>query len=387
MAIAMRLDPALDWPRSGRAMRDAPEALVTETAGDVVPGRSPRAIASSPVIANARILNAPLTGVQRYASELLARMPSVAAIKPAPLFRSAAGHLWEQAVLPFQLNGGLLWSPAGVGPLAVTRQVVTVHDLATIDCPQDYTPAYRAYYQWLLPRLLPRVAGIIAVSEFSRRRVVEQFRIPADRVHAIPNGVDHAHFHPRAESEVAALRARLGLPSRYVLYLGTISVRKNLACLLDAWRVAQDRVDPETVLVVAGGVGLSRVFGATGLPDLPPRTMATGRIAGDDLPALLTGASAFVFPSLYEGFGLPPLEAMACGTPAIVSDATSLPEVVGEAALRFDPRKADELAARLIDLLNSSSLQATCREKGLKRAAAFDWDRTAERTWDVLSAL
>jgi glycosyltransferase involved in cell wall biosynthesis len=339
------------------------------------------------IVANTRILRSPLTGVQRYATELLARLPLVASVSPAGWIRSAAGHLWEQTVLPLKVNGDLLWSPAGAGPVSVRRQVVTVHDLATIDCPEDYAPAYRSYYQWLLPRLLPKVAGILTVSEFSRRRILERFSIPEERVHSVPNGVDHAHFYPRSDDEVAALRERLKLPARYVLYLGTISVRKNLSCLLDAWRLAHAKVDDDVSLVIAGGSGASRVFGATDLPDLPPRTSTIGRVAGGDLPALLTGAAAFVFPSFYEGFGLPPLEAMACGTPAIVSDASSIPEVVGDAARLFDPKSPAELAARLVGLLNSPAMQMRYRQRGLARAAAFHWDRSAERTWDVLSAL
>jgi glycosyltransferase involved in cell wall biosynthesis len=294
--------------------------------------------------------------------------------------------MWEQAVLPVMVNGDLLWSPAGAGPLSVRRQVVTVHDLATIDCPEDYAPAYRSYYQWLLPRLLPRVAAILTVSEFSRRRIVETFAIDEERVHAVANGVDHAQFFPRATEEIAALRERLGLPSRYVLYLGTISARKNLACLLDAWRLAAGELPDDIRLVIAGGNGAARVFGSGGLPALPERTMAIGRVARDDLPVLLSGATAFVFPSTYEGFGLPPLEAMACGTPAIVSNRSSLPEVVADAAMLFDPARPEELAERLVELLGSSALQTIYRERGIRRAAAFQWDIAAERTWNVLAA-
>ncbi|MEO8668811.1 MAG: glycosyltransferase family 1 protein [Bauldia sp.] len=338
------------------------------------------------IVANTRILHAPLTGVQRYASELLARLPLVCSVSPAGWVKSAAGHFWEQTVLPLKVNGDLLWSPAGAGPLSVKRQVVTVHDLATIDCPEDYAPAYRSYYRWLLPRLLPRVAAILTVSEFSRQRIVETFAIPEKRVHAVPNGIDHEHFYPRPLPEIATLRQRLDLPARYILYLGTISVRKNLACLLDAWQIAQREVEEDISLVIAGAGGASRVFGATTLPDLPPRTLRIGRVPGNDLPALLSGATAFVFPSLYEGFGLPPLEAMACGTPTIVSNASSLPEVVGDAALLFSPRKKDELAERLAELLNSTTLQELYRQRGLRRAGAFQWDAAAGRTWDVLAA-
>jgi glycosyltransferase involved in cell wall biosynthesis len=338
------------------------------------------------IVANTRILGSPLTGVQRYASELLARLPRVARVSPAGWVRSAAGHMWEQTVLPLKVNGDLLWSPAGAGPLSVRRQVVTVHDLATIDCPEDYAPAYRSYYQWLLPRLLPRVAAILTVSEFSRRRIVETFGIDRSNVHAIANGIDHEHFYPRAGAEVSELRQRLALPGRYILYLGTISPRKNLACLLDAWRAATTAVAEDISLVIAGASGAARVFGTAGLPALPARTVAVGRIAGDDLPILLSGASAFVFPSFYEGFGLPPLEAMACGVPAIVSNRSSLPEVVGDAALLFDPANSGDLAGRLIELLNSPAMQNLYRERGLMRAASFQWEISARRTWDVLSA-
>src|SRR5262249_30186647 len=147
--------------------------------------RAPPERVDMTVVANTRILRSPLTGVQRYATELLARLPEVEGVAPAEWVTAAAGHLWEQTMLPLKINGDLLWSPAGAGPISVARQVVTVHDLATIDCAEDYAPAYRAYYQWLLPRLLPRVAGILTVSEFSRQRIVSHFGVGEDRVHAV----------------------------------------------------------------------------------------------------------------------------------------------------------------------------------------------------------
>ncbi|MEO7223624.1 MAG: glycosyltransferase family 1 protein [Devosia sp.] len=328
-------------------------------------------------------MGAELTGVQRYLSELLKRLPSVEALDAPAWARGPAGHAWEQFVLPARLGRKrLLWSPSNVGPVAVRRQVVTLHDLATLDFPEGFSAGFQAFYSWLLPRLLPRVDAIITVSEYTRTRALERFDLDPDRVRAIPLGVDHARFAPRPAKEIEAFREREKLPARYILFLGSLSTRKNIRGLLDAWRIAQQDVADDIYLIVAGGAGQAQ-FKGNAIDDLPPRTLPIGRVSEDDLPLLLGGAMLFAFPSLYEGFGLPPLEAMACGTPTLVGDVTSLPEVTGAAAILVDPHDIESIAEglRIVDrpaeLLGFAS-------KGRTRALEFRWETAASKTRDVL---
>jgi glycosyltransferase involved in cell wall biosynthesis len=332
-------------------------------------------------LCNIRTLRAPLSGVQRYVSEMLRQLPEVTQLTPPAWARGPAGHLWEQTLPP---RKQLLWSPANTGPLAWRAQVVTVHDLGPFDCPEAFSPAFRAWYVWLWPRLLPRVKGVITVSQFSKRRLIEHFGLPPGRIHVTPLGVDHQHFYPRPKTEIAALRRRLNLPGPFILFTGQFSARKNLAGLLAAWRQSQTAVDKSIQLVLAGGAGAGHVFGGTGLPDLPPRTRLLGRVADADLPTLMSAASLFVFPSHYEGFGLPPLEAMACGTPCLTSNAAALPEVVGEAALTVSSTDTPALATTLTHMMNDTATRTALRRQGLARAAGFPWQRTAALTAGVL---
>ena len=244
------------------------------------------------------------------------------------------GHLWEQTYLPLVVGRRLLWSPCTTGPLAVARQVCTFHDVVPLEHPEWFSPRFAQWYAWLLPKLAKRVRHIVAVSEFTRGRIVELLGVSPERVTVIPNGVD-ACFFPRGADEVRAAIQALGWPERYFLCLG-VELRKNTIKLLEAWRRAQNRLPEEIHLVLAGAGTLPGVhvdMSAT----LPPRTINAGYIEDKHMPAAYSGALCLVFPTLYEGFGLPALEAMACGSPVIVSNTTALPEVVGDAGLLVDP--------------------------------------------------
>jgi len=334
------------------------------------------------VLCNTRILGSELTGVQRYLSEILKRAPGVDTLTAPSWARGPAGHAWEQMVLPTHLRGRqLLWSPSNVGPIAVRRQVVTLHDLATIEFPEGFSTGFRAFYAWLLPRLLPRVDAVITVSHYTRARALDRFGLDPDRVRAIPLGVDHSRFGPKPTYEIEAFRERAKLPARYILFLGSLSTRKNIEGLLAAWRIAQSRISEDVQLVIAGGAGQSQ-FKGNGVTELPPRTLLAGRISDRDLPLLLGAATLFAFPSLYEGFGLPPLEAMACGTPALVGNATSLPEVAGDAAILVDPRDPESIAEALTIVDRPSDLKELSR-RGRARALEFNWQASASRTLEV----
>jgi glycosyltransferase involved in cell wall biosynthesis len=336
------------------------------------------------IVCNIRVLRAPLTGVQRYTLELLKRKPDTVRTVEAPETMKASflGHLWEQAVLPFEARGQLLWSPASTGPICVKNQVVTVHDIAPIDCPEGYSPCFRRWYalQWRL--LLPRVRGIISVSEFTKRRLIETFGLAADTIHVTPLGVDHDRFFPQPPDRVEALRRKLSLPENFAVFVGALSARKNIIRLLEAWPQCRQA---GFSLVIAGGGGANHVLAGTNAPTLPPNARLLGRIDDAELPTLLTAAGAFVYPSLYEGFGLPPLEAMACGTPCLVADGTAIQEVTADAALRVDPLDVADIARGLTRLLGDAALRQELRAKGLGHAAGYTWDKTAAKTYEVLS--
>jgi len=158
------------------------------------------------IVCNIRTLRASITGVQRYTLEILKRLPgTIQTVEPPRSMSAQWGHLWEQTVLPLRARGHLLWSPAGTGPVALANQIVTVHDIAPLDCPEGYSPAFRRWYAYLWRHLLPRVRGLISVSEFTKRRLIEEFGLPADSIHVTPLGVDHARFFAQSEDKVEAL--------------------------------------------------------------------------------------------------------------------------------------------------------------------------------------
>jgi glycosyltransferase involved in cell wall biosynthesis len=333
------------------------------------------------VTVNGRYLFQKITGQQRYAHELVRRFGDrVAIVKPDHGGTGIRGHLWEQTVLPFRTGGRLLWSPSATGPLATERQVTTIHDAISLDHPEWFDWKFGAWYRALLPRLMLRVRRILTVSNFSRDRLLEHAAVPASKFVVTYLGVD-PKFRPADPDAVAAVRRKLGLPVAYFLAVASLEPRKNTARLLKAWE--NHRAEFKDIgLVVAGGAG--KVFRGTGIDSIPAGVKLTGYVDDADLPALYGGAMAFVFPSLCEGFGLPPLEAMACGVPVITSNTSSMPEVCGNAALFVEPTDVDSIADGIRRLAASETLRADLRQRGLERVKQFTWERTVEATWQAL---
>jgi glycosyltransferase involved in cell wall biosynthesis len=330
---------------------------------------------------NGRFRNQRTTGVQRYAREITARLAHlVDIVTPRKWSAGVRGHVWEQSVLPRLARGGLLWSPCNTGPLSVERQVVTIHDCAFIDHSDAFSRLFATWYQWLIPRLARRARRVITVSKFSANRLAEFCRLDASRIEVIPNGVD-ARFRPSTPEAIAELRNRLALPERFVLSVGSLEPRKNLRRLLDAWEQVR-RTSGNVGLVLAGGE--RRVFRDAGLERVPAGVHLAGYVVDADLPTLYAAAEVFVYPSLYEGFGLTVLESMACGTPVVCSRTTSLPEVAGDAALYVDPLDTASIGSAIERLLANGALQNAQRARGLERAARFSWDQTAAATAGVL---
>jgi glycosyltransferase involved in cell wall biosynthesis len=270
------------------------------------------------------------------------------------------------------------------------KSVVTIHDVIPLVLPWAFTRRHR----WVLSAALARVRRqadvVIVPSAAAADDVGRYLRIDRRRITVIPMGCD-ARFHPGVNAaRMLQLRRRYALPERYVLFVGTLEPRKNITLLLQAFsRLLAERPQDDVRLVVAGGKGWGDrdpVATAEAL-NLRPRVIFTGFIEDDDLPDLYRGAQMFVYPSLYEGFGLPVVEAMACGTPVITSNRASLPEVAGDAALLIDPTRPDDLAAAMSALMSGGALHEELRWKGLARAKEFTWEAVARKTLEVYRAV
>jgi glycosyltransferase involved in cell wall biosynthesis len=293
---------------------------------------------------------------------------------------------WEQFLAPLilrQQRADLFHGTLNVVPLACpVPSVVTIHDLAFIRFPYTFRSYNRTYLDLATRVSVRRATRILAVSEHTKREVVGLLGVPAERVVVTPNAA-RVHFHPPAAEALAAFRTRHSLPEQFVLYVGTLEPRKNLTTLLDAYaQIARQSAVP---LLVGGGKGwmYDAVFARLEALGLRDRVHFVGYLDEEELPLWYAAARLFVFPSLYEGFGMPPLEAMACGTPVVTSNSSSLPEVVGDAGLMVAPMDVDALADAIMRLLSDEALHADLRERGLRRAQQFAWHTTAERTRDA----
>jgi glycosyltransferase involved in cell wall biosynthesis len=336
---------------------------------------------------NARFREGARSGVQRVAHELLRRIAiDHREICPDPrLAVGTRGHAWEQVVLPLRTRSDPLWSPCNTGPIAITNQVVNFHDAAIFDHPEWFSPNFVRMYRALWPRLARRVRRIVTVSDHARTRIAASLGIPLDRIEVVWNGVSD-EFRPAPQTAIDAVADRYGVvPQRYFVTLSTVEPRKNLPLVIDAWERTEGKIDRDLKLLVIGGAGVSHIFRnaqlATGASD---RLSVTGFVDEADLPALIGGAAALLYPSRYEGFGLPIAEAMACGTPALTTRLTSLPEVGGDAALYVDPDDPDDLAKTVVRLAESPAMRADYRALGLARAGLFGWDQAADKMRHIL---
>ena len=277
-----------------------------------------------------------------------------------------------------------MFGPAGVLPLGDVGcpTVITVHDLAIYRNP-DWFPARQPLSTgWIVPRSLRRADRIVAVSQNTARDVQAIFDVPAARVVVVPEGVSPA-FHPMSAEDLAEARARLQLPARFILFVSTIEPRKNLSTLLEAWAMMRDRPD----LVVVGGWGWRFEPIRAQMQRLGAGLHHVEGLDPSDLPAVYNLALALAHPAWYEGFGLPPLEAMACGTPVVVSDRSSLPEVVGEAGIIVPADNAEAWRRALETVVGDTALAAGLRRRGILRAAEFSWGRSAELTWRAIDSV
>lgn len=302
----------------------------------------------------------------------------------APLKRIA----WEQLAAPFALQRDqvdLLHAMAFVSPLiSPCPTVITVLDLGFLHYPEAFKRGKRAYLQWMTYLSVKRARRVIAISENTRRDIIARYGVPPERVKTVYCGVDQ-RFQPLPGKEIAAFRRRKGLPERLILFLGTIEPRKNVASLIAAYARLLERAPAKTAdlaLVIAGAKGwfYDDILAQIEALGLAQRVLMPGYVRETEKPMWYNAATCFCYPSLYEGFGLPPLEAMACGIPVVTSDRSSLPEVVGDAAQMVSPLDIEALTAALHRLIADPSLCAEYAQRGRTQAKRFSWEQAARET-------
>ncbi len=297
-----------------------------------------------------------------------------------PHTRLVGRHLQWPAMIR-RLKPNAYFGPAGALPLGRVGcpSAITIHDLAIYRNQRWFPRRQPLSTRLVVPRSVLRADVVIAASENTARDVVEFFGIDRKRIEVVPLGVS-AKFRPMGHDELDEARARLGLPDRFILFVGTVEPRKNLETLLDAWVLMRDRPD----LVVVGSWGWRYESIREKMDRLGPRLHHLQSMDPEELPAIYNLARALAHPAWYEGFGLPPLEAMACGTPVVVSDTSSLPEVVGGAGMLVPAGDVEAWRKALETVVSDVDLAAAMRHRGILRAAQFSWERSAHLTWRAI---
>lgn len=290
--------------------------------------------------------------------------------------------LWEQAAQPRAARRAgvdLVHDPAFVGArFSRCPFVVTVHDLSFLLYPRNFRAFNRLYLTYMTRLSVQKARRVLAVSESTKQDLVRHYGLSPNKIDTVHNGVDDT-YHPLPADQVAAFRAKRGLPDEFMLFVGTLEPRKNVVTLIEAYAQLSGTRPP---LMLVGGRGwlYDETFARIETLDLSDEVHFVGYVPAEELRWWYSAATLFVYPSLYEGFGLPPLEAMACGTPVITSQASSLPEVVGDAALLVKPTDTKALTASMARALADPGLREEMQATGLVQAKKFSWQKTAAQT-------
>ncbi|MBI4666411.1 MAG: glycosyltransferase family 4 protein [Nitrospinae bacterium] len=304
------------------------------------------------------------------------------------------GDFWENFCLPSVLKKkgvDVFHGPAFMVPLKkYPKTVVTIHDIVSFIMPDTIPRKYAFYMRMLISLVARRADRIISVSESTKKDLMEWLRVPENKISVVHQAVSD-RFRPPApgEDSLRGLREKFGIRGKYMLFVGNLEPRKNLTRLMEAFASSKNRLGDDYQLVICGKKGwlyndiLNACDQLKGANDI----VITNYASEDDLLHLYQNSDMFVFPTRYEGFGLPVLEAMACGAPVITSNISSLPEIAGDAALLIDPLSVDEISRAMIKLSNNPGLRAEMREKGFKQAAKFSWMDTARQTLEVYRSI
>jgi glycosyltransferase involved in cell wall biosynthesis len=351
------------------------------------------------IVFNGRFLTRPVTGVERFALEslraldgLLARgaidthgsgvsilspivgdAPSFSHI-PVRVLRRFSGHLWEQLVLPFATRSDFLVNLCNTVPILPSTQLLVLHDAAVVATPQNYSLKFRTWYQVMIRSYLQRAKALYTVSEFSASEISKWFGYPASQIHVIPESGEHIL---RIDADKSILQRLVLAEGDFVLAVSSMAPNKNFGLVLKAMEL----LDRDVKVVIVGGKNSAVFVGSAAATD---KAVWAGYVSDAELRALYESAGCFAYPSRYEGFGLPPLEAMSCGCPTIVSRAASMPEVCGEAALYCDVDDPASLAAQINSIMHSNSLRQELSQAGRERASQWTWQRGASRLWEAV---
>ncbi len=300
---------------------------------------------------------------------------------------------WQRGVeIPYRaarLDLDVLHVPFNFLPVHRSKKVVTIHDVGFLRYPDTYAPLERARMTWLTRLAARRADHVLTGSQAAKREIVAEYGVADSRVTVAPNAVDRAVFRPLERADTEAFRARMSFAFPYILFVGTLQPRKNVLGLLRAYDAlgARGRSDHHLVLVGRPGWGSDDVFRFVADRGLRETVHHVDGADTADLVGFYNAATVLAYPSLYEGFGVPILEAMSCGCPVVSADTASMPEVYGDAALPFDPRSPEALAARLAEVVDDGTLRATLVRRGFANCARFSWERTAAAVEAVYHAL
>jgi glycosyltransferase involved in cell wall biosynthesis len=323
--------------------------------------------------------------VQAFCAPGSARVLAAPGLRLRPVAAARAGR--PARIAWTQLLAGRAARAAGAGLLhgvhyelplrARLPQVVTVHDLTLLTHPEWHEAGKVRYFGWAMRRAVARATRVLCVSATTAADLAERLDVAADRVDVTPLGTD---LRPASDAQVAAVRRRLGLDGPFLLGLGTVEPRKDLPTLVRAFAALAGELPHRLVLAGLAGWGTGELAAAVAASGVADRIVVCGYVPEADKAALLTGADVFAYPSRYEGFGLPVLEAMACATPVVTTTGGSLPEVAGDAATLIEPGDDDALAAAVAKLATDTAARQDAAARGLRRAATFTWERCADLT-------
>jgi len=320
------------------------------------------------------------TGVENYTKNIytfLSKKIKIFLVKPQSKNKYIA-HLWNHFILPFK-KGNMLFCPANLAPIFVPKNkklVITLHDIAFLTYPESFSLFFRYYYQWLVPKIIQRADKIITVSQASKEEIIKYYPYAKEKTEVVFLGLDRIfHLLPDIEKK------------DQILYVGSLNMRKNFTSVIQAFTKFNN--DKYRLLIVGNFSSNYNLSQSTqeilDKAKQNPNINFLSNISDNELNLLYNESKLFLFPSFYEGFGLPPLEAMACGTPVITSNISSMPEVCGDAAIYVDPHNIEDITQKLSMLLNDNVLQQKMINMGLEHVKQFTWEKAADKHLKVFN--
>ena len=327
------------------------------------------------ITCNAKVLaHKKYTGVENYTEEILSRLPNDSCLLAKPRFLNKLyAHFWTHFILPFQ-QGNVLFCPSNIAPLFIPKSkklIVTIHDLAYLQFPDNFSFLFKRYYHLFVPFTIKQATTIITVSHFSKEQIIRYFPDAKDKIEVISLGCSEIFKQVKTTKKPQAL------------FVGTLSERKNLFALLQIF----DQITQYS-LVVVGNMNANFRLSQESLSTLEKARRSDNihfvqTASNGELAQLYNESTLLILPSFYEGFGMPLLEAMSCGTPVLCSNVASLPEVGADAAMYCDPYDMQDMQDKILTIFKDKKLQKTLTQKGLERVKQFSWERSAKRHWEI----